>query len=236
MVSIADFKKLALSFHGATEAPHFERSAFKVKKIFATLDEKNKRACLMLSSVDQSVFSAFDPKIIYPVPNKWGNQGATYFELNAVRKDMLKDALSQAYNRCIEKKPKIKKTLVAIFFFLSAAFYAQDGKIDTIIGNDGKKYVNRTIEYPGGLTALYKDISANYIFPKKAKQDNVHGKILLEFTIDTLGRVISPKIIEGVRSDVDSAAIQMCKKLKRFKPALMDGMKVPQRMNIPMNL
>ena len=111
MVSIADFKKLALSFHGAIEAPHFERSAFKVKKIFATLDEKNKRACLMLSSVDQSVFSSFDPKIIYPVPNKWGNQGATYFELSAVRKDMLKDALTQAYNRCIEKKPKIKKKM-----------------------------------------------------------------------------------------------------------------------------
>ncbi len=236
MVSAAEFKKLALSFHGAIEAPHFERSAFKVKKIFATLDEKNKIACLMLSLTDQSVFSAFDSKIVYPVPNKWGNQGATYFNLSSVRKDMLKDALTQAYNRSIEKKPKIKKTLVVLFSFLSSLFYAQEGKIDTLIGNDGKKYVNKTIEYPGGLTALYKDISANYIFPKKAKQDNVHGKILLEFTIDTLGKVISPKIIEGIRPDVDSAAIHMCKKLKRFKPALMDTRKVPQRMNIPMNL
>ncbi len=130
----------------------------------------------------------------------------------------------------------IAKTLSVLFLFLSPAFYAQDGRIDTVIGNDGKKYVNRTIEYPGGLAGLYKDISANYVFPKKAKQDNVHGKILLEFTIDTLGKVISPKIIEGIRPDVDSAAIHMCKKLKRFKPALMDAMKVPQRMNIPMNL
>ncbi len=236
MVSITDFKKLALSFHGAIQAPHFDLIAFKVKKIFATLDEKNERACLMLSTVDQSVFSAFDPKIIYPVPNKWGNQGATYFELNLVRKDMLKDALTQAYNRCIEQKPKIKKALVVLFFFLSASFYSQDGRIDTLIGNDGKKYVNRTIEYPGGLNGLYKDISANFVLPAKAKKDNVHGKILLEFTVDTLGKVISPKIIEGIRADVDSAAIHMCKKLKRFKPSLVEKRKVPQRMNIPMTL
>ena len=58
----------------------------------------------MLSEIDQSVFCAFDKSIIYPVPNKWGKQGATYFELKTVRKDMLKDALTQAYNKCIEKK------------------------------------------------------------------------------------------------------------------------------------
>jgi len=130
----------------------------------------------------------------------------------------------------------IKLKLMFLLFFAFSFCRSQDGKIDTIIGNDGKKYLNRTIEYPGGLNGLYKDMSANYIFPAKAKQENVHGKILLEFTIDTLGKVTSPKIIEGVRADVDSAVIQMCKKLKRFKPALMNERKVPQRMNIPMTL
>ena len=52
----------------------------------------------MLSPVDQSVFCAFGPSVIYPVPNKWGKQGATFVELKKVRKDMLKDALTQACN------------------------------------------------------------------------------------------------------------------------------------------
>lgn len=236
MVTVATFKKLALSLKGATEKPHFEVTSFRTKKIFATLDEKNQRVCLMLSPVDQSVFCAYDLKVMYPVPNKWGKQGATFVELKHVRKDMLVDALNQSYERSKEKPVKKKKTLVAILFLLSSMFYAQDGKIDTIIGNDGLKHINKTIQYPGGLQGLYKDIGANFILPAKAKKDNVHGNILLDITIDTLGRVISPKIVEGLRADVDSAVIQMSKKLKRFQPSLMDGKKVPQRMNIPMTL
>lgn len=108
MVSIDAFRKLALSFEGATEQPHFGRTSFRAGKIFVTLDEKKALACLMLSAVDQSVFCAFDKSVIYPVPNKWGKQGATYFELKKVRKDMLKDAMTQAYERAVVVK-KAKK-------------------------------------------------------------------------------------------------------------------------------
>ena len=110
MVDIETFRKLALSFPGTVELPHFEKASFRVhNKIFATLDTKNKRACVMLTQTDQSVFSVFDKTIIYPVPNKWGLRGATFVELKTVRKTMLKDTLAQAYNRIIEKKVVPKK-------------------------------------------------------------------------------------------------------------------------------
>ncbi|MDQ3142360.1 MAG: MmcQ/YjbR family DNA-binding protein [Bacteroidota bacterium] len=100
MVDIETFTELALSFPGAIELPHFEKTSFRVnKKIFATLDIKLHRACLMLSEIDQSVFSAIDKTVIYPVPNKWGKQGATYVELKMVNKNILKDALNQAYTK-----------------------------------------------------------------------------------------------------------------------------------------
>ena len=105
MVNIETIRQLALSFEEAVELPHFEKASFRVnKKIFATLDVKNKRACLMLSVIDQSAFSAFDPAIIYPVPNKWGQKGATFVELRKVRKDVLKDALTFAYCRIAPKR------------------------------------------------------------------------------------------------------------------------------------
>jgi hypothetical protein len=110
MVTAASFRKLALSFKGAVEYKHFDVQAFKVKRIFATLDEKNKRVCLMLSPIDQNVFCAFDANVMYPVPNKWGKAGATYVELKSVRKDMLIDALRQSYEKSIEKKAKAKKS------------------------------------------------------------------------------------------------------------------------------
>ena len=98
MVSIDIFRSLALSFPETVELPHFDLASFRVKKkIFATLSEEKQRAMLKLSLVDQSVFCSFDQTIIYPVPGGWGKTGATYFELRKIKKEMVKDALAQAY-------------------------------------------------------------------------------------------------------------------------------------------
>ena len=98
MVTIKTFKTLALSFPETMELPHFDLTSFRVKKkIFATLSKEKQRAMLKLSSVDQSVFCSFDKTIVYPVPGAWGKKGCTYFELTAIKKEMLKDALTQAY-------------------------------------------------------------------------------------------------------------------------------------------
>ena len=109
MISIDTFRQLALSFPDTEEMPHFDKTSFRIKKkIFATLSEKDKIACLKLSPIDQSVFCAFDKAIIYPVPNKWGKQGATFINLTKIRKDMLHDALTTAYNEVANKKPSVK--------------------------------------------------------------------------------------------------------------------------------
>lgn len=78
------------------EQPHFDKRSFRIKKrIFATLDVKNSRACIKLNEIDQSVFCV--GPAIYPVPNKWGKQGWTFIELKIVNKDLCKDALHTAY-------------------------------------------------------------------------------------------------------------------------------------------
>ena len=104
-MTIDEVRKLSLSFPEAIEQPHFELISFRVnKKIFATLDTKNNRVCLMLSIIDQSAFCAYGNTVMYPVPNKWGKQGATYVELKKVRKSMFKDALTTAYCKVAPKK------------------------------------------------------------------------------------------------------------------------------------
>lgn len=107
MVSVDDFRKLALALDGVTEEPHFDRTSFRAnKKIVATLDVKSQLVCLMLDEIQQSIFCAFDPSVIYPVPNKWGKQGATYVELKRVRKDILRAALNDAYKKATIRKKK----------------------------------------------------------------------------------------------------------------------------------
>jgi hypothetical protein len=81
MVSLDNFRKLALSFPDAEEQPHFHLASFRVKKkIFATLWEKENRAMLKLSLVDQSVFCTYHD-VFSPVPGGWGTKGATFVDL-----------------------------------------------------------------------------------------------------------------------------------------------------------
>jgi hypothetical protein len=87
------------------EQPHFHLSSFRVKKkIFATYWKKENRAMLKLSLIDQSVFCSYDNTVFFPVPGGWGKKGATFVELNKVRKDIFKDALTTAYNGVAVKK------------------------------------------------------------------------------------------------------------------------------------
>ncbi|CAN5668931.1 hypothetical protein BH11BAC1_BH11BAC1_24460 [soil metagenome] len=98
MVSIDAFRKLVLSFPEAEEQTHFHKTSFRVKrKIFATLDEKEKLAVLKFSLVDQSVFCDISNGAIYPVQGAWGKKGFTYVNLNKIKKEMLVDAAKISY-------------------------------------------------------------------------------------------------------------------------------------------
>lgn len=98
MVTLATLRKLALSFPETTEEPHFEKTSFKVKrKIFATHDATNERVSIKLSLKDQYIFSLAAKNAIYPVDNKWGQQGWTVIEMKQVGKELFRDALKTAY-------------------------------------------------------------------------------------------------------------------------------------------
>ena len=105
MVTVASFRKSAMSFEGVTESTHFDKTSFRIgKKIFAVLDINNNRAVLKFTAIEQSVFGAYDPTIIYPVPSKWGKLGWTYVELKKVRARVFSDALLTSFCNVAPKK------------------------------------------------------------------------------------------------------------------------------------
>ena len=106
MVTIERFKTLALSFPGTIDAPHFDRTAFKVegKRIYATLHQASSSVNFKFTPQDQSIFCEFDTKAVYPVPNKWGEQGWTTVELSRVPEAFIQEALETAYQLVFNKK------------------------------------------------------------------------------------------------------------------------------------
>lgn len=105
MVDIQILRRKAMTFPEATEQPHFEKTSFRVKnKIFATYDDVKKRATLKLSESEQDLFCLVQKQSIFPVPNKWGKQGWTIFELPSTSEEVLADALISAYKNVAPKK------------------------------------------------------------------------------------------------------------------------------------
>ncbi|HET6256739.1 MAG TPA: MmcQ/YjbR family DNA-binding protein [Puia sp.] len=102
MINGENFAKMALSFPGAEQVPHFERIGFKVsgKRMFSTYLARDNTANIFLTPQEQAVFCKMH-KAIYPVPNKWGEKGATTFELNTVPGNIVTEALLSAYNEVV---------------------------------------------------------------------------------------------------------------------------------------
>jgi len=110
MIDMKTFQQMALSFPHTEHVPHFERLGFKIigKRMFATYLEKNNTANVFLTPAEQKLFCKIDKANIYPVPNKWGEKGATTFELSAVSREILMEALLSAYNEVMTPKTKSK--------------------------------------------------------------------------------------------------------------------------------
>jgi len=95
------FRKMALSFPGASEGQHFDVPDFRVAgKIFATLGlQREGYGVLLLTPEQQAGMVADAPEIFSPVPGGWGRKGSTRILLAKVTSDILESALRAAWMR-----------------------------------------------------------------------------------------------------------------------------------------
>ncbi len=108
MATAEDFRQAALALEGTSEAAHFDRRAFKARRIFATLAADGLTANIRFAPEEQQLRSEMQPEAYRPIPNKWGAQGWTIAELSALTLDDLRGALTSAW-RSQAKPPKGRK-------------------------------------------------------------------------------------------------------------------------------
>jgi YjbR len=104
MASGKDLRRIALSLEGTSEAPHFDRAAFKVARIYVTLAADGKTANFKFSPDEQEFKCMMAPEAFVPVPGGWGYQGWTTAKLSALSTAELKDGLEIAWRHAVPKK------------------------------------------------------------------------------------------------------------------------------------
>jgi protein TonB len=122
-----------------------------------------------------------------------------------------------------------------------------DIKIDEPVGNSDVKQV--TEEDPnkiftaveqeptpnGGMGAFYKYLGNTIRYPAVAKENNVQGKVFMQFVVEKDGSLTDVKVIRGIGSGCDEEAIRVLKNAPRWKPGIQNGRPVRVQYNVPIS-
>jgi len=104
MSTANDLRRLALALEGTSEAPHFDRAAFRVARIYVTLAADGRTANFKFAPDEQELKCTVAPDAFVPVPNAWGRQGWTTATLSKLSLPELKAALAMAWAHAQPKK------------------------------------------------------------------------------------------------------------------------------------
>jgi hypothetical protein len=108
MSTATQFRRIALSLEGTMAAPHFDRTAFKVARTYATLAPDNKTANLKFALDEQELKCLVAPEAFSPVANAWGRQGWTCANLAALTAAELRVALEMAWRHALPKRKNMR--------------------------------------------------------------------------------------------------------------------------------
>jgi len=107
-----EFREMALSLAGASEGAHMQHPDFRAHgRIFATLSYPNLTTGMVkLALHDQKRFVDLHPQAFYPAAGAWGLQGSTMVRLDAVKPDVMREALDLAWQNSSAQPTKVKKS------------------------------------------------------------------------------------------------------------------------------
>lgn len=109
MATAKDLRRVALALEGTSEAPHFDRAAFKVKRIYVTLAADGKSANFKFTPDEQEFKCLLAPEAFSGIPNAWGRQGWTTATLAKLSVPELKAALEMAHAHAVTVKPRARR-------------------------------------------------------------------------------------------------------------------------------
>jgi protein TonB len=88
------------------------------------------------------------------------------------------------------------------------------------------KSVEQMPQFPGGDQALMSYLSKHINYPPMAAENNIQGKVILQFVVEKDGKVGEVKVARSVDKDLDREAVRVVKTLPKFTPGRQNGQAV----------
>ena len=121
-------------------------------------------------------------------------------------------------------------------------------RIDEPVGNsdikevteagDGDKIFNAVEinpEFPGGDAAFNKYLSTHIRYPSVAKENNVQGRVFIQFVVERDGSLTDLKALRDPGSGLGDEAMRILKTMPKWKPGVQNGKAVRVQYTVPVN-
>jgi Gram-negative bacterial TonB protein C-terminal len=83
-----------------------------------------------------------------------------------------------------------------------------------------------------------EEFLSDFIYSNKSLDSikNLNGKILVGFTVDTLGSLKDIKVLRGLHPDIDKLAIKIMNGSPKWIPSIKNGMKIDETLKLPIEI
>ena len=95
--------------------------------------------------------------------------------------------------------------------------------------------VEQKPQFPGGEAALLKWVSEHIRYPAMAQENNIQGRVIVQFVVTKTGDVGEVKVVRGKDPDLDKEAMRVVKSLPKFVPGKMNGHSVNVWYTLPIS-
>ena len=121
-----------------------------------------------------------------------------------------------------------KLFLIMLLAFVSVNAYSQSDDAD----NDVYNMVDQSAKFQDGYNSIIKFVQENIKFPAEAKENNVHGRLMLSVVVEKDGSLSDIKIKKGLGYGLDEEIVRIIKMMPKWQPAQHKGKTVRQTQTI----
>ena len=108
------------------------------------------------------------------------------------------------------------------------------GKVEAGKAEENYLKVEKPAQFQGGDIDAFRDwIQTKVVYPPEAIKNGIFGKVIVQFVVDSKGKLGDIKILRGVDPLLDNAALQALQSSPDWVPAKQDGKEVRQQFVIP---
>lgn len=114
------------------------------------------------------------------------------------------------------------------------------------VGNNDQKAVTEDVnkvydvvevqpKFPGGNDKFIKYLSDNIKYPAVDRENNLQGRVYLQFVVERDGSLTDIKAVRGPSQAMQDEAIRVLKRSPKWEPGIQNGRKVRATFTVPIN-